>query len=57
MIGLIIISLFLCIYLPLVVGYISGRNDVDPDSEFGRVYYNSENYDRYHKESDNGNYC
>lgn len=45
MIGLIIVGLFLCIYLPLVVGYISGCNDVDPNSEFGRVFYYSESYD------------
>lgn len=45
MIVLVLVSLGLCVYLPLVVGYISGRNDVDPDSEFGRIYYKSEEYD------------
>lgn len=29
----------------LTVGYIFGMNDVDPDSEFGKEYYNKENYD------------
>lgn len=40
-----VVSALAIAIIPLTVGYFFGKNQVNPDSEFGRKYYNSDPWD------------
>jgi hypothetical protein len=33
------VAIILSFFTPVVIGYIYGRNDIDPDTEEGKAYY------------------
>jgi hypothetical protein len=35
----IVISVLMVVIVPVIVGYFYGKNQIDPDTEKGRIYY------------------